>query len=190
MFDYLGVLISVILGLALTHVLMGVSRMIQSRHSARIYWVQLVWVVTVLIFVLAIWFGMYWWRQVTVWTIQDFLFLAGYASVLFLLSSILFPAESCEGVDFEALFFRNKNWFFGLLLLSLALDIPETVTKQIAGLRPVPVQYWVFMPTVVGLAIAGIVTRNRRWHAVIALCWLASLVGYLTLSAIDRIAAH
>ena len=47
MFDYLGVLISVILGLALTHLLLGTSRLIQERDSVKPYWVQLVWTLNV-----------------------------------------------------------------------------------------------------------------------------------------------
>ena len=54
MFDYFGVLISIILGLALTHLLRGLAKLIQMRHEVEPYWVQIVWTLTVTIFVLAI----------------------------------------------------------------------------------------------------------------------------------------
>ena len=55
MFSYLGVLISVIMGLAATYLLVGVSEVIHMRHTIRIYWVHLVWTANVLVYVLALW---------------------------------------------------------------------------------------------------------------------------------------
>jgi hypothetical protein len=58
MFEYLGVLIAVILGLSLTHLLRGLSRLIHMRRTVKPYWVQIVWTVNILIYVLAVWWGM------------------------------------------------------------------------------------------------------------------------------------
>lgn len=190
MFDYLGILISVILGLALTHLLTGCSRLIEHRHRVRIYWVQLVWVATVLVYVLAIWWGMYWWRHLNVWTIQTFLFLAFYAMVQFVMASLLFPHDLHDHTDMQAFFMKNRRWFFGSLLLALLLDVPETLLKGVAHLRGVPVQYLIFMPTVIALTITGLVTANRRVHAALAPAWLLSLVAYMTLTSLDQITAR
>jgi hypothetical protein len=40
LFEYVGVLVSVVVGLALAHILTGVSRTIQSLHQVRLYWVH------------------------------------------------------------------------------------------------------------------------------------------------------
>jgi hypothetical protein len=37
MFDYFGILVSIILGLALTHLLRGIAKQILMRHTVRIY---------------------------------------------------------------------------------------------------------------------------------------------------------
>jgi hypothetical protein len=190
MFDYLGVLISVILGLALTHVLLGLSRTIQARDSVKLYWVHLVWCATILIYVLGIWWGMYWWRHLQLWTVQNFLFLAFYSGVLFLLAAMLFPHESCAGVDFEAYFMKNRRWFFGLQLFAYLLDIPETLAKGVDRLRDVPVEYCVFLPLMLAINIAGIWTANRRVHAVLSVGALTAMILYLTLTSLDRIVAH
>ena len=92
MFDYLAVLISVVLGLAVTHVLTGVSGAINRRHYVRVDWVQLFWAVNELAYVLAVWWGMYWWKHLAVWTVQEFAFLTTYAIVLFLMASALSQA--------------------------------------------------------------------------------------------------
>src|SRR5437588_11610984 len=116
MFDYLAVLISVVLGLAVTHVLTGISAAINRRHHVRLDWVQLFWAVNVLAYVLAVWWGMYWWKHLTVWTVQEFVFLTTYAIVLFLMASALFPAEAGRSDSEQTTFARNRMWFFALLL--------------------------------------------------------------------------
>src|SRR3954471_11689956 len=93
MFDYLGVLLSIIMGLALTHVLLGFVKLIQMRRSVRPYWVQIVWSVSMLLYVLAIWWGMYWWRHLEVWHFEEFVGLTGYSIVLFMASAMLFPMK-------------------------------------------------------------------------------------------------
>ena len=42
-FSYLSVLLSIILGLAITQLLQGVGRLLQERQRVRIYWPVLVW---------------------------------------------------------------------------------------------------------------------------------------------------
>jgi hypothetical protein len=187
MFDYLGVLISIILGLALTHLLWGLSRLIHMRRTIKIYWVHVVWVLNTLIYVLAIWWGMYWWKHQTNWTIQQFFFLAGYATVLFMLGSMLFPPDCPSDIDLEAYFFHNRLWFFGIQLAAMLLDIPETLLKGSEGLRAVPREYLVVMPLFLTVSIIGLSTANRKVHAVLAPAWLAIIIGYVTMTSLDKI---
>ena len=50
LFEYLGILISVVMGLGITHLLIGVSKTIHLRRTLRIYWVHSVWSVNLLFF--------------------------------------------------------------------------------------------------------------------------------------------
>jgi len=189
MFDYLAVLISVILGLALTHLLLGASKLIQARHNVRLYWVQLVWTFNVILYVLALWWGMFWWKHLQAWTVQLFFFLTLYTIVVFLLASMLFPHECGEGLDCEAHFFRNKNWFFAIQLIVSLLDIPETLFKSYGGLRGVPLAYFGFITGLILIDIVGLSSSNRKIHAILPLLWLVLIVGYETATSIDRIVA-
>jgi len=189
-FDYLAVLISVVLGLAVTHVLSGFAGTINRRASVRPDWVQLFWGVNVLGYVLGVWWGMYWWKHLSVWTVQQFVFLTAYSIVLFMMASTLFPAEDNRGEEGESAFWRNRRWFFGLLLAAHLIDIPETAAKQVDGLRAVPPEYWVVAPAFLAIALAGLLTRDRKVHAALAPAWLTVLVGYEVFSALDRIVAR
>ena len=190
MFDYLGVLISVILGLSLTHVLRGLAKLIQMRQEVRPYWVHIVWTLNVVIYVLGIWFGMYWWKGLEVWTAEWFFFIAGYAIVIFMWASMLYPPEFSSGLKCDDYFFGNRRWFFGLQLAVVLLDIPETVQKQVAHLRMVPAQYVLFIPTALAITLVGLFSRNRRVHAVLSVAWLVMIVSYMFFTSLERIVGH
>lgn len=187
MFDYLGALVSVIFGLALTHSLTGLSRVIQMRNHVRVYWVHLLWTLNIILYVLGLWWGMYWWKHLQDWTFGRFLFLSGYAGVLYLLSALLYPHEVAEGFDFGAHFESNRRWFFGTFLLALLLDVPETLWKGVEHLRDVPAQYVVFVPLMFALGVAGMLFRSRRIQSAVALLVLLTLVSYANFTSLERI---
>lgn len=189
MFDYLAVLISVVLGLAVTHVLAGISGTINRRERSRPDWIQIGWGVNVLAYVLAVWWGMYWWKHLTVWTVQSFAFLTGYAIVLFMMASLLFPWEAGEGSGATPALWRNRRWFFAMLFAAHMIDIPETAAKQVDGLRTVPGQYFFAAPAFLAIAAIGWATQRRSVHAVLAPAWLAVLIAYELFSALDQIVA-
>lgn len=187
MFDYLGVLVSVIFGLALTHLLTGLSRIIQMRSHVRVYAVHVLWTLNIMLYVLGLWWGMYWWKHLQDWTIERFLFLSAYASVIYLLSALLYPHEVAEGFDFEEHFESNRRWFFGVFLLALLLDVPETLSKGISHLRDAPAQYVMFVPSMLVLGLVGFLCRDRRAQFVVALLVLFALVLYLNFTSLERI---
>jgi magnesium-transporting ATPase (P-type) len=190
MFDYLAVLISVIFGLALTYILTAWSRIIQFRRTSRPCWIQLSWSLNVIVYLLGVWWGMFWWKHLREWTIQEFLFLTGYAIILYMLAAILFPDEGMADARHEGHFFDNRRWFFGLLLLVHLVDIPETAAKQVSGLRGIPWQYAVAEPIFITIAAAGLASGNRRLHTLLAPAWLITILSYLTLTSLDRIVAR
>jgi hypothetical protein len=67
------------------------------------------WTANVVIYVLGIWFGMYWWKGLEVWTVEWFFFIAGYAVVIFMWASMLYPPEFSSGLQCEAYFFGNRR---------------------------------------------------------------------------------
>lgn len=187
MFSYLGVLISVILGLSLTHLLVGLSKTIQLRQSVRIYWVQIVWVINVILYVLALWWGMFWWNKLQVWPIEEFLFIMAYSIVVFMLASLLFPWDFAANLDFERYFFANKTWFFGIFLTATLLDIPETLQKGVNHLRDVPRQYVVFIPVSLAILLTGLLSSNRRVHRGLGVAWLILILAYLAFTSLAKV---
>ena len=58
-FEYLSVLISIILALGMTRVLAGVGEMLQARSRSRIYWVHILWVVNLFLYLVVAWWIFY-----------------------------------------------------------------------------------------------------------------------------------
>jgi hypothetical protein len=190
MFDYFGVLISVILGMGLTHLLKGLAKLIHSGREIRLYWVHVVWTANVLIFVLAIWWGMYWWRGLQNWTFEWFFFISLYSTALYMWASLLYPPEFGQGLDFEEHFFEKKSWFFGIQTMMILMDIPETVEKSVLNLRPIPEQYFALIPVLLLISIVGLATNNRRVHAGLSVAWLISTLSYIFLAPTAKIVEH
>jgi hypothetical protein len=133
---------------------------------------------------------MFWWNRLELWTIERFFFIAAYASVIFILASMLYPPEFSSDRDCEANFFANKNWFFGIQLLAFLIDIPETLAKGVSHLRDVPREYMIFIPTMLLICVIGLSTSNRRVHGTLCVAWLLAMMSYVTLTSIDRVVAH
>lgn len=58
-FDYLSVLISIILALAMTRVLGGIGEMLQARSHRHIYWVHVIWIINLFLYLVVEWWIFY-----------------------------------------------------------------------------------------------------------------------------------
>jgi hypothetical protein len=191
MFDYCAVLIAVILGLALIHLLRGPAKLIQMRHEVRPYWIQILWTFNVIIWVLVIWFGMFWWRGLQELTVQWFFFLVLYAILQFIWAAILYPSEFVRGLNFQDYFFSNRHWFFTIMAAVVVMDIPETLVKSAAHLRAVPRQYPYLIASLLAISVVGMFSNKRHVHAVLSVAWLVITLSYVFfIPLMARIAGH
>ncbi len=186
-FEYIGVLISVIMGLGITHLATGATKLIQHRDTVRFYLPHALWTINVLVYILLIWWSLYWWSGHENWLAHEYLFITLYAIVLFFLAAMLYPWQMADDIDVRDYFFRNKSWFFGALFIAWCIDIPETVVKSYVDLRPLPQEYFWFVTLQLGMATTGFVTRSRIVHLVLPIVWFAITVFYVTMSIVGRI---
>lgn len=76
------------------------------------------------------------------------------------------------GLDLEAHFIEHRSAFFGVLLIAALLDLPETVMKEQAGLRPVPLSCWIAEPVWLLIPVAGLLTPRRRVQHALPVVWV------------------
>src|SRR5256714_13630214 len=124
-FEYLSVLISIVLALGMTRVLAGVGEMLQARARRRLYWVHMLWVVNLFIYLVLAWWIFYRWRNQQPWTFFLFIFVLISPTILFLASLLLFPPENAldEFVDYEKHYYANHWAFFTIFALFTPVDI-------------------------------------------------------------------
>jgi len=186
-FEYIGVLISVIMGLAITHLAVGASKLIQNRATSKLCLPHALWTLNVLLYILMIWWSMFWWSGLEDWTAYHYLGITVYAIVMFLMAAMLYPYDMDNNIDIEAYFFKNRIWFFSLMMIAWILDIPETVGKEITGVREMPPRYFIFVSSMIALAIIGIVSSNRGVHRALPIAWLLLLVSFISLATVNII---
>lgn len=170
-FSHLSVLISIVLGLGLTHLLSRVGELFQARatHGAqvRIYWVQLAWVAIVFVAHIQLWWALYLWtdRLASASYFQFFLVLLGPVT-LFLASRVVLPdLEDNPTVDLRGYFHAIRPWFFTMLAL---YPLVAAVTAAAVGdwsLRASRVAQLALS----AFLIPGAFVRDERFHAGVVL---------------------
>ena len=168
MFEYVIVLISIVIGLAVTHLMQGIAGLIQNPSRARIWWVHLVWVAYMILSIVFWW----WWefnlQQIKVWTFPLYLFVIFYAFYLYLIAAVLFPTR-LEGYDgYQEYFLARRHWFFGLVIGWAGIDVIDTWMKGTDWFASVGTDAIVFNSILALTAIIGIAVRRPAVQAVIA----------------------
>lgn len=168
-FEYLTVLISVVVGLSLTSFLTNIVRIIHVRSDVTVSWVQLIWAVVILMWTVAFWWFTFVLAEETQWTFRLFIFLLTYSILLFFLMALLFPEGVPSNYDYRAQFMRNRVWYFSAFLLFLCLDVLDYWIKlekdvSIANY----LQYAAFVGPLMFLSLIALRTENLLFHRVFA----------------------
>ena len=184
-FEYLTVLISVVIGLSVTSFLTNVVRIIHLRGDVTISWVQLLWSATILIWTIAFWWFTFVLADQQQWTYPLFIFLLAYSTLLFFLMALLFPEGVPADHNYRTQFMRNRVWFFGALLLFLCVDVIDYLVKldkdvSIVGHLP----YAAFIGPLIVLSLFALRTDNLVFHRVFA---VYSVLAVLVMSVITLV---
>jgi len=179
-FEYLTILISVVIGLALTHLLTNLIRIIHNRDRVKPYWVHLLWSATIVLWTISFWWFTFSMSTVREWTLGLFAFVMVYAVLLYVLMALLFPEDVEENQNYEQLYFQNQKWFFTTLTLFLVLDLFDFWIRLQTGLDIVTVgPYAFFIGPLILLSGIAIFSKSRLFHAffaVQAIVWVATFM--------------
>ena len=164
LFEFLMVLVSVVIGLGLTEILTGAANLLRARSEVRFYWIHV-------LFQCGVFFALLqqWWEFWDMEGMGQISFLAVLAVMappifLFLIAHLLYPAEA-DGTDLEQYYFRQSPLLWGLVV---AGTLEGTFLKPLVFGNPV------FHPTnisgipMVAFCLLLAVSQNRRVHSVLA----------------------
>ncbi|NNM04275.1 MAG: hypothetical protein HKO65_04170 [Gemmatimonadetes bacterium] len=177
-YEYLTVFVSVVLGLAVVHLLSGVSLILDTRVREKLDWIHSLWTANVFVTTLLVWWFNFALTDVQVWTLPHFLNLVAYSVVLYLMSGLLYPVRGDEIVDFRAHFEANRPRFFSVLLAFQAVDFADAaLERQALGTSWMPLHLISIVVFGLGFLVA-IRSSNRTFHGVLAIAWLIVCLGW------------
>jgi len=179
---HVRVLLSMVIGLGLTHLLRHFARMVEPAKRKQVYWVHLVWALSMFLFLLHFW----WWEfrlsAITNWTFNLYLFVTMYALILYLLCALLFPENLDDYRDYREYYYARRHWFFGVLALAYVIDMADTVIKGSSYFHSFGTEYVVRNCAYVASSVIAIATRNAWYHGSFAVLgivyqfsWIARL---------------
>lgn len=189
-FEYLTILLSIIFGLAMSHLLRGVGEAI---HQRRRQWdvVHSLWVLNAFLLLAVNWwvtFGFETYAEefeaaaraagssgAGFWTIEIFLTLLLWAVFLYMPSVLLFPPDQASDEGYNETFHRNRFWLMGTWIGWAVMDVAQTASRN-ALFRP-----WFYLPFIahwVVLFLVAMLVRKRWVQKTVATWILISLLAW------------
>jgi hypothetical protein len=176
---HLRILLGVVLGLGLTRMLAGISKLIQHPGQKPLFAAHLLWVATVLIMAIHFWWFEFGLIRISPWHFELYVFVLFYAFLFFLMASLLFPDAMDDYASYEEYFLSRRRWFFGLLAASVPIDLIDTLAKGPAYFRSLGPEYPVRLVVLFALCVLAALIRNRRFQIAAAALYLAYFVSWI-----------
>ena len=172
LFEFLLIVVSILLGLGITELLSGVARILRGELPAgRLH---TLWIVIVFLVQAQLAWGLWLLRSLEEWRYPEFLLLLTGPILLYMASAVLFPATVASGTLDGHLMQRRRAFFalmlayvcftalFEAFLLDGSLELAPTMLRLVA----------------VSLFAALMVSGSRRLHWILALAVLASQLWF------------
>jgi hypothetical protein len=129
--DILLTLYSIVAGLGISKLVQGVGTMIEARERIRFYWVHGAWLVLTMAAHVVIIFALIRFSKSPHWTVFNSMLVLCMPLLLYLVSDLLVPAVSQEeSVDLRAYYYRNRRWFFALMIAVAVIGMAAQVAIE------------------------------------------------------------
>jgi hypothetical protein len=177
-FEYLAVLISIVLGLGITQLLSGFGRWLEQRSAYRAYAPSILWATILLVLHVQAWWSMFGMRHQDHWTFLQFSIVLLQPIILFLLATLVLPSSTAPQFDLKTNYFAQRSWFFGLLACLLVVSVLKDVVLSDALPEPINLGFHALFTI---LALAAILIERERYHRSMAYVSGVLVAGYIFL---------
>ena len=162
-FEFITVFVSLIVGFALSHILRAVSDLYEIRERVKPYWLNSLWVVTVIMWSIFTWWGL-WMLSIDRidWTYAQYWFLVMNVSSIYFFTTLVLPKATDDGtIDLEKHYYSVHKAFFSIVAFSLFSS--AVVNHSLFG-EPL-IGPMTIMPSIVGCAAIGAAfTESKSYH--------------------------
>jgi hypothetical protein len=179
-FEYLSVLLSIIVGVGITHMIMGLGRLISHTSGRSIYWVHVLWTLNIALYLVVYW----WWainlRVLDEWSFLPFLAVLLEPSLLCLAGAILYPASMPPDLEYKTHFYRSRRVFFSVIVAISVSDLVVVLysapTEHLAALGW---PFYAFFFTVFFGGIIAAMVEDERLQGVFAIVYCCALFTFV-----------
>jgi hypothetical protein len=178
-FNYLSVLLAIVLGLAITQVLQGLRGLILTRAKVKLYLPTLIWSGLILIIAIQGWWASFGMRMRAHWTFLALLVIVLQAISVYMAAALILPDVAGDAiVDLRDHYFAHRSWFFGALFAATVFS----AAKDLALGGHLPDRVNLAFHAIFGVsAITGAVTRREWFHKLMSLAFVLLFFLYITL---------
>ena len=176
-FEFVTIFCSLIVGLALSHILRAVSDLYEIRERVKMYWLNSLWVITVTMWSIFTWWGL--WKlslDLHEWYYAQYWFLVTNLASIYFFTTLVLPKATDEGlIDLEAHYYSVHKAFFSIVAFSLFSSV--AVNYSLFG-KPM-ISDMTIMPFIVGCAaVAAAFTESRSYHKVIGVFMFLMFIAF------------
>ena len=177
-FEYVMVMVSIIIGLAVAHLLQGLVEVAQRPRPFRLRSIHLVWVIFMLMTVSFFWWWQFKLQALPEWNFGTYIFVLAYACLFYFQSTLLFPKDLGPDVDLDDFFHQQRGWFFGLNALNNSIDLIDTWLKGSEHFQSLGPEYPVTVAVQTIGSLIAIFVPSRAFQWIFALGSLLYLLSW------------
>jgi len=183
-FEFLSVLISVVVGLGIANILTGIGRLIHREAEIQLSANFVAWTLFVSFYMIVYWWTVvFGWQELQNWNLVLFMFVLTYGLILYLLSVMLFPTDMPETWEPGTHIIRKRHWFYGVFLALVVTEFLDTYLK--GHLDDFSLPYYVLMTVWACAGLLALASRKKRVHDVAGVIVLVSQVAWVSYQLSD-----
>lgn len=175
-FDYISVVLAVVVGLGLSHILIGMVQLLQQRGRVTFYWIHTTWIGLTFVGIVFLWWSIWNFRGITSWNFFSFLLLLLQPVMLFLAAAFLVPREGTSDLNMKTFYYGSRRGIFGSFAALLTLIVAENSILNGSAWHIVNLY---LLAAFVLIVTAG-VTERRNYHAAMTVVFIVWMLAFIT----------
>jgi hypothetical protein len=176
-FSYLSVLLSIILGLAVAQLLIGMRGRMLTRARVRGFWPVQWWAALFLLVSTQTWWAMFGLRSRHNWDFSAFAILLAQVIALYLITGLIYPDFPADReVDLREHYFRQRRHFFTLSIISTALSICRDLILNHSLPGPTNLAFHLAF---IAFAVSGLLIAREWYHKLLVIIAAVMFTSYV-----------
>jgi hypothetical protein len=160
-FNYLAVLLSIVLGLAIMQVLQGFRGLILTRARVKLYLPTLTWAGLALLIAIQAWWASFSMRTHANWTFAALLVIMMHAISVYMIAALVLPDVGGDSIiDLHEHYVAHRPWFFGALIAATIFSLAKDLILY--GRLPSPIN--TAFQVIIGLAAIVAAFLRKEWY--------------------------